>query len=135
MAMKQKLLLASTLLALSAIGCNKEDDAPPLTGGKGGNASLRVVTMHHTRMITDITVYIKYAAATMPMKFDDSARVQITPTDTVAIFTGLKTGRYFLYGSGNDPLISQAVTGGVPITISEEKEYKVLCPVSESGDH
>lgn len=136
-AMNQKLLFLSALLALSVVGCKPEDDGP--IGGKGGNASLRVTTKHHEKLIDSMTVYIKYNTLSKPgdgTRYDDSAKVMKTPADTVAIFTGLKTGRYYLYGYGYDLRFTEPdVVGGVPITITEEKEYKVLCPVSEKNGH
>jgi hypothetical protein len=132
--MKQKLLLATGLLALMMNGCKPEDNGP--VGGKGGNASLHVRTAHHTRTISDLTVYIKYNAQSKPSDFDDSAKIISTPTDTFATFTGLKTGKYYLYGRGYDHLLSDSlVVGGVPITINEEKLFDVSCPVSEADGH
>lgn len=132
--MNRKLLLGVAATAVLLInGCKKPEDDGPV-GGKGGNATLRVTTKHHDKLIDSMTVYIKYNSQSKPAIFDDSAKVVKTPTDTVAIITGLKPGKYYLYGYGYDLRFTEpVVVGGVPINITEEKEYKVLCPVSELG--
>lgn len=132
--MNYKLLLGLGLLALGINGCKRDDDGP--VGGKGGNAVLRVTTKHHEKMIDSAMVYIKYNTQSKPATYDDSARVVKGPVDTVAVFSGLKAGQYYLYGYGYDLRYAKPVViGGVPITITEEKEYKVLCPVTEEGGH
>jgi len=132
--MNHKLLLGVGMLALFINGCKREDDGP--VGGKGGNVVLRVTTKHHEKLIDSAMVYIKYNTGDKPSTYDDSARVVKGATDTVAVFTGLKTGRYYIYGYGYDLRYAKPVVlGGVPITITEEKEYDILCPVTEEGGH
>ena len=129
--MNKKMLLAAAGLILLAAACKNKDDDP--IGGKGGNAILRVTSRHHTRTIDSITVYIKYNAANLPTSFDDSAVAVKTATDTTAVFTGLKTGTYYLYGKGWDRSINDTVVGGIPYTITAENDIRIFVPVTE-GD-
>jgi hypothetical protein len=125
-------LTGASLLLLTA-ACNKDDDA--LQGGKGGLATLSVNTFHHSRRIDSAMVYIKYQAKDLPAngRYDDSARVVKGTSDTVAVFTGLKTGNYYLYGKGWDRFGPYAVQGGIPYQINSETTLTVNVPVSEEG--
>ncbi len=127
----KKIALIGASLIVFAAACKKDDDGP--VGGKGGNAQLRVNTFHHARRIDSITVYIKYNTQDQPSNgiYDDSARVVKAPADTVAVFSGLKAGQYYLYGNGWDPMISQGVHGGIPYTITSETVQTMNLPVSE----
>ena len=127
--MKQYIIFCLIVGTLFINGCKPEDDDP--VGGKGGNAILRVTTRHHSKMIDSCTVYIKYNATSAPVSYDDSAKVIRGTTDTVAVFNGLKPGKYFLFGKGYDPAIAEGVEGGVPFNVTTETTYQVLCPVSE----
>jgi len=123
--MNNKLLtiIAASLTILTAVACGKDDDNPvPIpVAGKGGSVQLRINTFHHSRRIDSLTVYIKYNTLDAPGNgiYDDSARVVKSATDTVAVFSGLKVGRYYLYGNGWDPIINQGVHGGLPYTIND----------------
>ena len=136
MNIKRIALIGASLIIVAASACNKDDDNGPV-GGTGGSATLRVNTFHHTRRIDSITVYIKYNAQDQPAngKYDDSARVVKGASDTVAIFSGLKAGKYYLYGNGWDPMINQAVHGGIPYTITSETTLSVNLPVTEDDGH
>ena len=139
--MNQKLLGLMATVLLFASACNKDDDGP--SAGKGGAAILRASAQHHRPPSLDsMMIYIKYNATQPPVDgsanvitsaFDDSARVVITPTDTVAIFTGLKNGAYYLYGLGWDPKIGQVVKGGTGYTITQQQSIRLIVPVTE-GD-
>lgn len=124
-------LLALSLISLA--GCNGKDDPAPQTAGKGGAATLRVTTRHHTKLIDSCMVYIKYNASSLPASFDDSARVSVSRSDTLATFAGLKAGKYYLYGKGWDRQLAKEVVGGFDHTISSEVVQNVTVYVTE-GD-
>jgi hypothetical protein len=126
-------LTGLSLLLLTA-SCNKDDD-DALQGGKGGAATLNVNTFHHSRRIDSAMIYIKYQAKDLPAdgRYDDSARIVKGIMDTVAVFTGLKAGSYYLYGKGWDRFGPYAVQGGIPYQINSEINLTVNVPVSEEG--
>lgn len=126
-------MLTCSLLAFS---CKKDKDTPASEdiGGKGGNATLRITPQHHSKNIDSCTVYIKYNTLDKPSgNYDDSARCVLIDSMPVATFTGLKKGKYYLYGKGYDPSIFQTVDGGAPYTISSETTLNLNLPVTE--DH
>lgn len=119
-----------------AVACKKDKNEN--TGGKGGNAELRVTPYHHnldTNQIYTCTVYIKYNTRDMPANrvYDDSAVCTRIGDSSIAVFSGLKKGDYYLFGKGYDPKILQDVEGGKPYTISNETVQSVPLPVTE-GD-
>lgn len=130
-----KLITLFTISFFTITSCNRiEKDE---NAGKGGNATLKIVLKHHTesKNILNGKVYIKYNAQDAPSSFDDSANcvmVDSTPTGTI---TGLKTGKYYLYGTGFDTTVNQAVKGGVPYEIKTETSFDISLPVTESEPH
>lgn len=131
--MKTKgILIIFCPLFLLQQSCNrkeKEDNA-----GKGGNTTLNIVLKHHneSKNILNGKVYIKYNAQDAPSSFDDSANCLTVSGIATGTFTGLKKGKYYLYGTGYDTSISQAVKGGVPYTVSEEISLNITLPVTEA---
>lgn len=103
--------------------------------GKGGNAVLKITPRHHGTNIDSCTVYIKYNTKDLPGdgKYDDSAKCVPENGKPVATFSNLKKGDYYLFGSGWDPTIGEAVVGGSPYTISEENLQSHNISVTE-GD-
>ncbi len=71
--------------------------------GKGGDASIEGKVLHHEALIPNARVFIKYDAAEFPgidtLKYDDVAKADNLGNYT---FSGLKRGKYFLYGVGKD---------------------------------
>lgn len=126
-----------SLTVLGTAACKKDDDNPGPIGGKGGHATIRAYAQHHKPPSLDsMKIFIKYNASELPasLVFDDSMKVVKTAADTVAIFTNLKPGKYYLYGDGWDPKIGQEVKGGIPYTIARDSTTtSVLVPVTE-GD-
>jgi len=117
------------MIVVGLQACNKDDDGP--SGGKGGNATLRITPKHHQPAKDSVMVYIKYNTLDKPSSYDDSARTQVIGTDTVATFTGLKKGNYYIYGYGWDPAIQQNIKGGIPYVITEEVTQSLVLPVTE----
>lgn len=136
------LLLFATTLIVAATGCKRKDDdkTPEEPSGKGGKAVIKATPLHHAELIDSCTIYIKYNTLDLPAdgKYDDSAKC--VPEGTapnikpVASFTQLKKGRYYLFGRGWDPAISQAVEGGVGYTVQDTiGTFAITVPVTE-GD-
>lgn len=127
--------LSSVLLlmavVLTTVSCNRRDRGTENIGGKGGNAVLNVTPAHHGNNIDSCTIYIKYDAQDLPTSFDDSVVCVMTNGKPVASFSQLKNGNYYLTGKGWDPSIVNEVTGGIPFTITEQKEYNITLPVTE----
>ncbi|MBN8670825.1 MAG: hypothetical protein ACK4EY_12480 [Flavipsychrobacter sp.] len=125
------LLLAVS--ALSIYACRDKTSAnPEPIAGKGGNAILNIVAKHHSKNIDSITVYIKYNTQDATVVYDDSVKAVMKDNKPIATFTNLKAGKYYIYGFGWDPSISSAVKGGIPYTITEDKQLNITLPVSET---
>ena len=123
------------LLAGLTAGCKKGEDGP--IGGKGGSGTLRITPRHHTRLIDSCTVYIKYNAVDAPIdgRYDDSVMCTAAGGVTVAEFSGLKKGNYYLYGFGWDPVLvpAQHVKGGLAYMLSSDTVQNIFLQISE-GD-
>ena len=129
--MKFSLVSLSVLLIVFTVyGCRKKN-----TAGLGGNNELRVVARHHSTVLDSMMVYIKFNALDAPndiSSYDISARVEIKDGDTMAIFTGLQDGEYYVFGKGFDPSIARVVKGGFPIELCEEN-LQTFLQVTEDG--
>jgi hypothetical protein len=127
------LLLAGILLLLT--GCKPDDTEPDPIGGKGGSATLGVIPRHHARVIDSCMVYIKYNAVDTPAngRYDDSARVVKGTGESRATFSGLKKGKYYVYGYGWDAGMARPgpVKGGFAYRISSENAQTLDLAVSE----
>jgi hypothetical protein len=114
---------------LNLVACGRKPSA-----GLGGNATLVIKPVHHGLPIDSCKVYVKFNSkeAVTIDQYDLSMRVAknylMIP---VAVFENLKKGDYYIYGEGWDPSIFSYVKGGMPYTISEEKEIELLLPVTE----
>ena len=129
-----KALISGIIIACCALtitSCKRKDDVN--IGGKGGNVTLHVMPQHHNDYIDSCTIYIRYNSKTAATAYDDSAKCMQVNNKSVATFSGLKKGDYYLEGKGWDPGIAEAVKGGTSVTITEEKEYDIFVAVTE--DH
>lgn len=134
--LKLDIAVVAILTLLTLVSCERKQPEEPKenpVAGKGGNASLRIVTKHHGKNIDSAKVFIKYNEQNTPVAYDDSLSVSPVDGKPIAIFTGLKPGNYYLLGLGWDPAIVSQVRGGIPFTITEEKSYDISLPVTE-GD-
>jgi hypothetical protein len=125
--MKVKAMLASlaVLASLSITSCGGDE-------GPGGESSIHFTAKHHSKEIPYTTAYIKFGARTSPGT--DPADYDATVTsDAVGhgAFDGLMKGDYYIYGVGYDSAISQAVTGGVPVSIKKGEEKEVTLAITE----
>jgi hypothetical protein len=121
------------VLSLTAFSCTKRKDK----GGKGGAATLKASPKHHSAYIYDCTIYLKYDSSVPPSDsttgYDEQVAVTVEDGKPVATFTGLKNGKYYLYGYGYDTSIAQNVKGGIPFEITDQGTTTVNVPVTE-GD-
>lgn len=131
---------AFLLMVCTASSCKREE--PVEIAGKGGNASIKAIPKHHSKYITDCTMYIKYntndkpAAVFSASQYDDSLKCTTVDGIPSATFTGLKKGKYYVYGVGTDPAVATnngRVEAGKPVTITADQEYEINIPVTE-GD-
>jgi hypothetical protein len=117
-------LVASLLFSFGS--CKKE--------GTGGKSSVSGNVKHHSKLIPNAIVYIKYGATEFPgvdiSLYDD----QIT-SDTNAHyeFKELQKGDYYLYGVGMDGIgaSSYQVSGGVGIKLKRNESITIDVPVTE----
>lgn len=119
------------LMLTSLLSCTRKDNKG--TAGKGGAATLRIVPSHHNvyTNIINAKVFIKYNTQDVPSGYDDSISCSAISSMPTAIFTGLRSGQYYLYAKGYDTSISQNVQGGMPYTIVDETTIDVSVPVTE----
>jgi hypothetical protein len=130
--MKTRFLSTIVLLAaVATVSCNRDDNKG--SAGKGGNAILRIVPKHHNvfKNLVDMKVYIRYNVQDAPSFYDDSVATVAMSDQPTAVFSGLKTGNYYIYGYGYDTSIKQNVKGGMPYTISSETTLDLTLPVTE----
>jgi hypothetical protein len=124
-------VLVSIMFSLTVIsGCRKNDKGPP--AGKGGTMNLRITPQHHGENIDSCMIYIKYNALDAPVGFDDSLACINSEGRSVALFSGLKKGNYYLFGKGWEKPFSIEVRGGIPYSIRlQDTTLDVFLPVTE----
>ena len=128
------LMLVPVLLSAS---CEKDkNEEPKLDAGKGGTATLKLTTQHHSAYIDSCMVYIAYNTLDAVEEFDDSMKVSLIDGKPQAIFTNLKNGDYYVYGEGYDPGIFEGVKGGIPVKVrDQDSTYDYILPVTEDSGH
>ena len=121
------ILASGTLMAAS---CTK--GSPNITGGgKGGTATIVVTPEHHGEFVDSCKVYIKYGTNDAPANgvYDDSIACVLADTTPVAVFTGLTTGLYYVYGQGyHSTYTPPYIKGGVPVTVQVQDTNVVYLP-------
>jgi hypothetical protein len=121
----RKHLLVLCLLSISLLltSCHKE--------GAGGKASITGSVKHHSAVIPNAVVYIKYGATEFPgttlSEYDDQVTADANGHYE---FTSLYKGNYYLYGVGYDPSFG-LVTGGISVDLNKNRSYSVDVPVTE----
>jgi hypothetical protein len=115
-------IYAALMLFLSA--CHKE--------GAGGKASLSGTVKHHSQIIPNCLVYIKYGATEFPgsnvNNYDDHV---VADGNGHYEFKSLYKGDYYLYCAGYDATIMENVYGGLSVNIKKNQNYEVDIPVTE----
>lgn len=122
--------LAAVAVMFTLSSCEREEDE---MAGKGGSATLKVTPQHHGENIDSCTIFLKYNATDLPSSYDEEVICVQEGRKPVATFSSLKKGQYYIYGDGWDPDINQAVVGGIPFQVEEERTYEITVPVTE-GD-
>ncbi len=115
------LLLLPLLLILS---CKRN--------GTGGDATVTLITKHHTTIIPGTTVFIKYGEGEFPgpspSDYDDS---KVADANGKVEFPGLLNGKYYFYGTGYDSSISSPVDGGMSVRVKFGNSEEVVLQVTE----
>lgn len=128
-----RLLILVLLATFIVTGCKKEKDCED--PGTGGYVTLVCFPQHHGDPIPGASVYIKFDADEFPGSntalYEISANAATASDDFVSI-SGLKCGQYYIYSTGYDSTIFDAVKGGIPYFI-EQKEgtININVPVTE----
>jgi hypothetical protein len=118
-------VLAGIILA-GSYGCEKHGNQSlpnnvPVTGGKGGLATLRVTAIRDSFEIDSCKIYIKYNEIVETGKYDDSgACTYVDGKPAFVDFPGLKKGNYFLSVKGWDLIKSKIVTGTYAYTLAKD---------------
>lgn len=121
---KAALLILSAIMAFTFTSCHKE--------GTGGHSSVSGNVKHHTKLIPNAVVYIKYGATEFPGT-DVSLYDDHVTSDANAHYEikGLRKGDYYLYGVGYDNALMLQVTGGIGIKLKYNKASVNDVPVTE----
>ncbi len=121
---KSTFFCLAVMLVFTFSSCVKE--------GTGGHSSVSGNVKHHTTLIPNAIVYIKYGATEFPGTdvnlYDDHVTCD---TNAHFEFKGLRKGDYYLYGYGYDNAIMLDVKGGVGIKLKYNKANVNDVPVTE----
>ena len=100
--------------------------------GTGGKSSVSGNVKHHSKLIPNTIVYIKYEATEFPGTNTSVYDASVTADANAHFeFRDLRKGDYFLYGVGYDNTIFETVTGGIGVNLKYNKETTVDVPVTE----
>ncbi len=126
--MSKRHFLAIFVLAF-LFSCKNYDE------GFGGDAQVSGSIKHHSTLIPNAWVWIKFGSKELPgtdsTLFDAYGQADSTGNYSV---TGLTPGNYYFYGSGWDPAIAQAVFGGLPVFIEDEDDALSINLAVTEGD-
>ena len=128
--MKQKKFCSAiicSLIIITIVACKKE--------GMGGKATLAGAVKHHTMVIPNSIVYIKYGAKEFPGTDITNYNFKVTAdiSGKYAI-NNLASGDYYLYCIGYDQAASETVFGGIFAKIKwtdRKKETNIDIQVTE----
>jgi hypothetical protein len=110
------------LLILSS--CRKE--------GAGGKSSVSGNIRHHSALIPNATVYLKYGAKEFPGTNTSVYDVSVNADANAHYqFSDLRKGDYYLFAVGYDNAIFEEVKGGIAIELKYNKETVTDIPVTE----
>lgn len=117
----------------------EDDDGSCTYGGTGGSVTIVAKPKHHGTNIFSTSTYpdsafLKFNATELPGTNPSSYDMVVVGEDGEdhVHLSGIKSGKYFLYMTGWDPAISERVSGGVPIVITQTSgEFEIVVPVTE----
>lgn len=120
------LVLITTSIAL--LSCKKNQ--------LGGNATIKGVVKHHTKIIANVIVYIKFNSKDFPGEdltiYDDKVQANAQGEFEIKCYKG----NYYLYGNGIDSQVlvnGGKVIGGAPVKIRNKETVELTLAVTE-GD-
>lgn len=116
------IICLAIIFTFTISSCKKE--------GTGGKSKVSGNVKHHTKLIPNAIVYIKYGAKEFPgadvSVYDDQVTAD---TNAHFEFDGLQKGDYYLYGVGIDG--SDIVVGGIGIKLRRNEDLESDVPVTE----
>ena len=124
--MKKLVLIGLPLIITAAFFSCKKNQL-------GGNHTITGVVAHHSKVITNATVFIKLNASEFPgadtTLYDDKVKVDANGNYTIKCYKG----NYYLYGYGYDYdiLAPYIVVGGLSVHVGSKKTVQVDVAVSE----
>lgn len=141
-ALFSRLFILSAAILVIATGCTKlkdhksstvttitpEPTVSPTSAGKGGDATLQVTPIHDDILVDSCMVYIRYNSLVISADgsdYNDSTWAEIIDGQPVARFYYLKPGNYYIYAKGWDIIRSEKVQGGLPYTITNDRNATV----------
>lgn len=102
----------------------------------GGSATIKGVVKHHTKVIGNAVVYIKFNAKEFPGTDESIYDDKVTSNSLGEFEIKCYQGNYYLFGSGIDSQVlinGGKVIGGIPVKIRNEESLEVTVAVTE-GD-
>lgn len=121
--MKKIIALSSLLLLIFCLSCKKNQ--------LGGKSTIKGSVVHHSQIIPNATVYIKFNAKDFPGPdagaYDDKVVADAEGRYEIKCYKG----DYYLYGVGYDNSIKEAVTGGLAVHIRNNETVNVDVAVTE----
>ena len=122
--LKNIALIIFIIAGIFISSCKKE--------GEGGHSSVSGNVKHHSKLIPNAIVYIKYGATEFPGPDINLYDAHVT-SDTNAHYEikDLRKGDYYLYGVGTDISGPFTVSGGIGIRLKYNKSSVNDVPVTE----
>lgn len=102
----------------------------------GGSATIKGVVKHHTKLIGNATIFIKFNAKEFPGTDESIYDEKVTANALGEFEIKCYQGNYYLFGSGIDSQVlinGGKVIGGIPVKIRNEESLEVTVAVTE-GD-
>lgn len=127
------ILITAALFITVFTSCKEPKDE--CVAGTGGSVTLVAFPKHHGVDVRPYNVYVKYNTQNSPGT--DPANYDLTivadTTENHIEIENLKCGEYYIYMTGYDTAISNAVVGGIPTIIAEGAtgEINLNVPVVE----
>ncbi|MBA3683007.1 MAG: hypothetical protein H0W73_17855 [Bacteroidetes bacterium] len=121
----KKYIIYSLLLSLFLCSCKKNE--------LGGKAEIKGQVKHHTKVIANATVYIKFNAKEFPgtdvSLYNDKVTADANGNYTIKCYKG----DYYLYAVGTDVDVPppSIVKGGAPISVRNKEVVEAELAVTE----
>jgi len=102
----------------------------------GGSGTIKGVVKHHTKVIGNATVFIKFNAKEFPGTDESIYDEKVTANAQGEFEFKCYQGNYYLFGSGIDSQVlinGGKVIGGIPVKIRKNESLDLIVAVTE-GD-